>query len=134
MSIYYKYAPYGKNVFVLSYVDYCVYWYTYEYLVKWFVYTLGKIFHVNFLGFSNWFMSIRISQLKYHSMSVDQSRYATSVVDKYLDTATFKTSTKFYKATFPSDMIFTKDDVSTSDEQVDNLSREFNIHYRACIG
>ena len=31
-------------------------------------------------------------------------------------------------------MIFTKDDTSTSDEQVDNLTREFNIHCRACIG
>ena len=31
-------------------------------------------------------------------------------------------------------MIFTKDDTSTSDEQVENLTREFNIHYRASIG
>ena len=31
-------------------------------------------------------------------------------------------------------MIFTKEDVSTSDEQVENLDREYNIHYRACIG
>ena len=31
-------------------------------------------------------------------------------------------------------MIFTKEDVPTSDEQVEKLTREFNIHYRACIG
>ena len=31
-------------------------------------------------------------------------------------------------------MIFTKEDVSTSDEQVERLTREYNIHYRACIG
>ena len=31
-------------------------------------------------------------------------------------------------------MIFTKSDASTSDEKVDKLTREFNIHYRACIG
>ena len=31
-------------------------------------------------------------------------------------------------------MIFTKADASTSDDKVDNLTREFNIHYRACIG
>ena len=30
-------------------------------------------------------------------------------------------------------MIFTKEDVSTSDEQVEKLTREYNIHYRACI-
>ena len=31
-------------------------------------------------------------------------------------------------------MISTKEDVSTSDEQVEKLNREYNIHYRACIG
>ena len=29
-SIYYKYAPDGSKIFVLSYVDDCVYWYTNE--------------------------------------------------------------------------------------------------------
>ena len=31
-------------------------------------------------------------------------------------------------------MIFTKEDVSTSDEQIEKLTREYNIHYSACIG
>ena len=79
-------------------------------------------------------MSIRISQMRDHSISVDQARYYNSVVAKYLDTATVKVSTKFYNNTLPADMIFTKVDVSTSDEQVEKLTREFNIHYRACIG
>ena len=76
-------------------------------LVKWFVDNLGKSFHVNFLGYAHWFMSIRISQMKDHSISVDQAIYATSIVAKYLDTATVKVSKKFYKTTFPADMIFT---------------------------
>ena len=63
-------------------------------------------------------MSIRISQIKDHFISVGQARYATSIVTKSLDTVTVKVSTKFYKTTFPSDMIFIKEDVSTSDEQV----------------
>ena len=94
---------------------------------------LGKIFHVNFLGYAHWFMSIRIYQMKDHFISVDQARYATSIVTKYLDTANVKVSTKFYKTTLPAGMIFTKEDVSTSDEQVEKLTREYNIHYRACI-
>ena len=80
MSIYYKYAPYGKNVVVLYYFDDCVYWYNYEALVKLCLDHLGKILHVNFLGCAHWFMSIRISQMKYHSISIDQARYATSIV------------------------------------------------------
>ena len=96
--------------------------------------TIGKIFHLNFLGFSHWFISISISQTKDNSISVDQARYAISIVNKYLDFATVKTSTKFYRTTFSYAMIFTKDGVSTSYEKVDNITREFNIHYRACIG
>ena len=118
MSIYYKYAPDGSKQFILSYFDNCAYWYTNKDIEKWFVNTLVKRFHVNFLVYSHWSKSIRISQMKDHSISVDQARYATSVVSKYLDTSTVKVSTKFYKTTFPADMIFTKEDVSTSDEQV----------------
>ena len=65
---------------------------------------------------------------------MDQARYATSIVAKYLDTAIIKVGTNFYKASFPSDMIFTKKDVFTSDEEVEMLTREYNIHYRSCIG
>ena len=86
---------------LLSYlfVDDCVYWYKNEDIGKWFVDTLGKIFHVNFLGYAHWFMSIIIPQMKDHSILVDQDRYATSIVAKYLDTVTVKVSNKVYKTT-----------------------------------
>ena len=73
------------------------------------------IFHVNFLVYAHWCMSIIIFQMKDHSISVDQARYATSIVAKYLDTDTVKASTRFYKTAFPSDMIFHKTYSSTSD-------------------
>ena len=72
--------------------------------------------------------------MKYNSISVYQARYATSIVAKYLDTDIVEASTKFYNTTLPSNMIFTKGDRSTSDEQVEKLNRAFNIHYRPCIG
>ena len=50
-----------------------------------------------------------------------------------MDTATVKTIAKFYKTTLPSDIIFAKVYAYTSDEKVDNLTSEFNIHYRAFI-
>ena len=46
-----------------------------------------------------------------------------SIFQQYLDTDTFNTSTNFYKNTLTHDMIFINDDASTSDEQVDNLTR-----------
>ena len=84
---------------------------------------LGKILHVNLLGYAYLFILIRIFEMKDHSISVDQARYDTSIVAKYLDTTTVKSSKKFYKNTFPSDIIFKEDDTSTSDEQVEKLNR-----------
>ena len=119
----YKYAPDGSKIVILSCVDNCVYFYTNESLGKCFVDTLENRFHVNFLGYAHWFMSIIISQMKDHSISVDQDKYSTSIVAKYLDTATFKVIKRFYKTTLLSDMISTKEDTSTSDEQVEKLIR-----------
>ena len=99
MSIYHKYSPYVSKLVLLSYVDECVYWYTSEELGKFFVDTLGKRFDVNFLGYEHWFMSIRISQLKGNYISVYQARCDTSVVSKYLDTATIKEKSKFHNNT-----------------------------------
>ena len=75
---------------MLSYVDDFVYWYTSEEIGKRFVDTLGKRLHVNFLGYVHWFMSIRISQLRDHYISVDKARYYKTVIANYLDTATIK--------------------------------------------
>ena len=134
MSLYYKYASAGSKKFVLSYVDDCVYWYINEALGKWFVDNLGKRFHLNLFGYTHWFMSIRISQMKDNSISVNQARYATSIFVKCLYIAIVQVIIKVYKTTLPADMIFTKEDVFTSNEQVEELTREFNIHDRACIG
>ena len=40
--------------------------------------------------------------------SMDQGRYYTSIVTKYLDTATVNAIAKFYNTTLPADMIITK--------------------------
>ena len=86
----------------------------FEALGKWFVDHLWKIFHVKFLVYAHWFMSIIISQLKDHSFFVNQDRYATSIVVKYLDADTVNSGTNFYKITLRSAVIFTKAEVSTS--------------------
>ena len=82
---------------------------------------LVNISHLNFLGNAHWFISIRISCMKDHSISVDQTRYATSIVD-YLDVSVVKISKTLYRTTLPYDIIFTKSDASTSDEQVGKLT------------
>ena len=90
MSAYHNYTPDISKLVVLSFVDEFLYCYTYEEVGEWFVGTCGKILNVNFLGYAHLFMSISISQIKDHSISVDQARYATYVVEKYLVTDTIK--------------------------------------------
>ena len=90
MSIYYKYAPYNFKFFVLSYVDELLYWYKSVELGNCLVDTLGNRLHVNFLGYAHCFISISTSQLKDHSISVDQARYDTCVVANNLDTSTMR--------------------------------------------
>ena len=68
-------------------------------------------------------MSIEISQLKDHSISVNQDICATSSVAKYLYTATIKEDSKFHENNLRNNMIFTKEDASNSDEEVDVLYR-----------
>ena len=61
--------------------------------------------------------------MKDRSISVYQAIYDTSINAKYLYTATFKASTNLYKTTLPSNVIFTKADASTSDKQVEKLTK-----------
>ena len=94
MSIYYNYASEISRLIMLSYVDDFIYWYKYEDLAKWFVDTILKMVHVNFLGYSHWFMSSSISKLKNCSISAEQARHVTAAMSKYLDTDTIKANLK----------------------------------------
>ena len=70
--------------------------------------TLGKILYVDFLGYAHWFMPIKTTQINGHYITVNQDRYATFIVTKYLDTATIKENSNFHKTALPHDMIFAK--------------------------
>ena len=62
--------------------------------------------------------SKQLTRFNPDGINSNQARYPTCIVVKCLDTVTVKVSKKFYKTTFPSDMIFTKDNTSISDDQV----------------
>ena len=96
--------------------------------------TLGKRLHVNLIGYTHWFISIRILHLKDHSILVDQDIYATYVFEKYLDTAKIKENSNLHKPTLLHDMIFIKEYASTSDEHSKVWNREYKNYYRACVG
>ena len=57
-------------------------------------------------------MHIGLYPLGYNNLRtfffIDQDRYDTPVVSKYLDTDTIKENSNFHKTTLPNDMILTK--------------------------
>ena len=55
-------------------------------------------------------------------------------MSKYLDTVTVNEIFKFHKTTLRHDMILANEYASTSDKQVEVLSKEYIIHYGACVG
>ena len=78
--------------------------------------TLAKRFRVKFLGYTHWFMYIKISQLRYHYISVNQARYDTYVVAMYLDTTSINIKkSKLHKTILLHYMIVSKEYASTSD-------------------
>ena len=78
--------------------------------------TLGNILPVKFLGYVQWFIFIRISQLRDHSVSVNQARYAICVFGNDLETAAIKKNSMIHDTTLPHDIIFTKEYTSASDK------------------
>ena len=60
MSAYYKYASDGSKLVMISYVYNYLYWYTSDELSDWFVDTLWKRLHINFLESSYYCISIVI--------------------------------------------------------------------------
>ena len=133
MSIYYKYAPDGSKTVVLYYVDIFLLVYKWRSLkiVCWY---LGKeipceILEICTLVHINKNFSIKGSFHFYGSGYI-----CHFYCWKILGHCHSEGKKKFYKTTLPDDMVFTKKYVSTSDGQVKKLTREYNIHYRACIG
>ena len=76
--------------------------------------TVGNGLHVIFPVYSDCFMYIIISQLNDLFISVNQARYETPVIAKYLDTAKIKDSSEPHKTTLIYAMIFTEEDDSIS--------------------
>ena len=69
-------------------------------------------------------MSIRITQHVDFSVTADQSRYCLAIVNKYLAGATIAPDDKRHNRTLPNDFVFTRDDASENDVQIEELMRQ----------
>ena len=84
----------GSQLWLILYVDDFLYFCTNEKMCKKFELEFGSIFHIEFQGKANWYLAARIDQDKYFHITIDQSRYAKSIVRCYLDPAGVNKTTK----------------------------------------
>ena len=88
---------------------------------------------MNCIGYLHWFIYIIISQLNDHSISVYQDIYMLYLLLKKSKHCYNNNKSKFHKNNLSHDRKCNKEDASTSDEPVEVLSIEYNIHFRACV-
>ena len=91
-------------------------------------------FHIEFQGKAYWYLSARIEQDKDYNITIDQSRYAKSIVKLYSDPAGVKKTTKVYTSILPPSFVPTKTDFSPDEGEARKLQEEYNIDYASCIG
>jgi hypothetical protein len=90
------------------------------------------------MGLANWYLQSRITQCPDFSIVLDQSRYATLVVQRYIkhtsDAAITQQMRDRYSTPIPTTATFTKEDCSTNYTEVTKIEHEFGFEYAAVVG
>jgi len=100
-----------------------------EFLAK-----LKKKFQYNFLGQAHWFLGMRLIQEGNFDISLDQSRYAKNIVQRYLFESNADIQDKKFNKPLPDGFIATKEDVSKDEKDVKALEKEFGFQYPSIVG
>ena len=119
---------------MLDYVDDMLYFGTNETCLKDFCESLTSLIDIKYLGQAHWYLSTRISQGQDFTITIDQSRYSHSIVQRFLDVAGDKKVLKHHSCPLPQDCMPSIDDCSKSLEIVLKMQEEYNIDYASCIG
>ena len=79
--LFYKTESDGSTTYFLTYVNDSLYfkWHSNDANKKAFKKAIGDKFKVDFMGYANWFLSVRIMQDAQRNISVDQSRYTKNI-------------------------------------------------------
>jgi hypothetical protein len=97
-----------------------------------------KDFDVDFLGQAHWHLQARITQNADFSITLDQSRYAALMCNRFIPTLPIATITdadrERYRSVLPSGFIATKQDLADDMLEVKRLEDEFGFKYASVIG
>jgi hypothetical protein len=79
--------PDGSMLRIIFYIDDGMYFGTSEGALDRFKHELPATFNADFMGTANWYISTRVHQQNNRNITIDQLRYAKSIVICYLDSA-----------------------------------------------
>jgi hypothetical protein len=121
-------------VYLLDYVDDCLYYGTNEATLKKFEAEISARFDLTLMGQAHWYLSTRIQQTENFDITVDQSRYCLSIIRRYLDTVGCANITREHSTPLPLDFVPTADDNSVDEAAAAALSTEYNLDFASCVG
>ena len=122
---------------VLNAVDDQLYFATNDALRKWFEDATRSRFDVQLMGQATWYLQSRITQCPDYSITLDQSRYAALVVQRYStipDSAIDQKMRDHYATPIPTSAIFSKIHCSATYSDVMKIQAEYGFEYANAIG
>jgi hypothetical protein len=136
-SIYIKRTDIGFIV-VLNAVDDQLYFATDKSIKEWFEKATRTRFDVQFMGQATWYLQSRITQHPDYSITLDQSRYAALIIQRYLNNTSDANITEQMKLKYatpiPTTTTFTKEDCSATYSEVSKIQQEYGFEYAAVVG
>jgi hypothetical protein len=132
--LFWKTFPDGSKVYLLDYVDDCLYYGTNDTTLKEFEVKISGRFDLTLMGQAHWYLSTRIQQSANFDVTIDQSRYCLSIIRRYLDTIGCANVVREHTTPLPLEFIPTADDNSASEEASAALATEFNLDFASCVG
>jgi hypothetical protein len=124
----------GIRIYVLNYVDDMLYYCKDPVKLREFEEKLRARFNLELIGQAHWYLGTRINQLANYDIELDQSRYCTAIVKKYLDVAGAPKVDRAHSTPLPLEFIPTSDDCSADEAASKILENEYNIDFASCVG
>jgi hypothetical protein len=95
---------------------------------------LSEQFNLETKGQAHWYLATRITQLASYDIILDQTRYCSSIIKKYLDSVGCKNVSRKHTIPLPCDFVPTSEDCSETEEKAAILMDEYKLDYASCIG
>ena len=127
-----------KFLILLNAVDDQLYMSNCDDMRKKFEVDISSHFDVELMGQAHWYLQARITQHANFDITLDQSRYAALICNRFIPSLTIDSVTpedcETYKRPLPNDFIATKEDQANDMFEVKRLADEFGFKYSSVVG